>query len=377
VRALLCGSIPPEWGGATGGGVATFHRIFIEELYGRSDAHDVEIAGLIPFNLDPASPHRAPVHMLLPEDGASEIDFYAHALEASGADVVVFQHITNRWAVYHARLKPPTPAMGVVHSWHPVTFKAGEAAERSRKSADEALGGLDRLVCCSAHVRTEGERLGFAYPVEADVIHYPLQPAFMADLDVVGQRRRGLIFVGSVIDRKNPMAVVEAAVRCDADLTVVGEGPGEPGLRSAAARLGFQDRVTFVGWLPVEPLRGLLLRAEMLCLPSRSEGFSVAYLEAIACGTPIVGMGANVDELSERLGLRCGASVRDGTVDEVVAAVRWVRRADWDRGELRRRAVGAFSPKRVVSAYAAILRDMAARGRGAGFPGRFARIRRR
>jgi hypothetical protein len=51
VRVLLCGSVPPEWGGASGGGVGEFHRVLIEEL--GNTHYGVDIAGLIPFNLAP------------------------------------------------------------------------------------------------------------------------------------------------------------------------------------------------------------------------------------------------------------------------------------------------------------------------------------
>ncbi len=138
---------------------------------------------------------------------------------------------------------------------------------------------------------------------------------------------------------------MEAAARCGKHLTIIGEGPEEPRLRSAATRLGTEDQVSFVGWAPPERVREALLGAELLCLPSLSEGFSMAFLEALACGTPIVGTGANLDEIGQRIGMACGAPVWEASVDEVAAAARSVNESSWDRTELRRRAVEAFSPK--------------------------------
>jgi hypothetical protein len=54
VRVLMAGSIPPEWGGRTGGGVATMHRVLIEEF--ASGRYGIGIAAVLPFNLDPDRP---------------------------------------------------------------------------------------------------------------------------------------------------------------------------------------------------------------------------------------------------------------------------------------------------------------------------------
>jgi glycosyltransferase involved in cell wall biosynthesis len=366
VRVLMCGSIPPEWGGSTGGGVASFHRTLIEEFLSREREYGLEIAGLIPFNLDPASSLRPPVpDVREAPDRASEADFYDRTLQETRAEVVLFQHIAHRWAVYHSRLKQAVPAIGVVHSWHAVTFRTPEAASRVRQTIQRALPGCDHLVFVSEHTRTEGERLGFSYPAQTSVINNPLGGAYMQAPPVAADERRGWVFVGSLINRKNPMTALEAAAKCGEHLTIIGEGPEEAALRSAAARLGTEDRVTFVGWAPPERVREALLRAELLCLPSLSEGFSLAYLEALACGTPVVGTGANVEEIAERIGLACGAPIREGTVDEVAAAARSMHESAWDRTELRRRVVDTFSPKAVAAAYALVLRDTALGAHGA------------
>jgi glycosyltransferase involved in cell wall biosynthesis len=360
LRVLMCGSVPPEWGGATGGGVATFHRALIEEFLERGEEYGVEIAGLLALNLDPDSSLRPPVpHLIQPPAGAAEQDFYAHTLESIRADAVMFQHIAHRWVVYHARLRPAVPAVGVVHSWHTVTFKPPEQAARVRTTIERALPGCACLVFVSEHTRTEGEQLGFSYPGRTEVINNPLGAPFLGDLPVTGERR-GWVFVGSLIDRKNPLGALQAAARCGERLTVIGAGPEEPTLRSAAAALGVADHVDFVGWAPPERIRQELLRAELLCVPSLSEGFSIAYLEALACGTPVVGTGANVVELAKRTGLTCGVPIWDGTVDEVVAAATSVRNSDWNRAELHRRTVDTFSPRAVAAAYAALLRDTTA-----------------
>src|SRR5204862_2440049 len=71
---------------------------------------------------------------------------------------------------------------------------------------------------------------------------------------------------------------------------VIGDGPELPQLREAVERLGMGDRVELAGQLePAEALRQLAT-AHVMALPSEDEAFGVAYVEALACGVPAIGL---------------------------------------------------------------------------------------
>jgi glycosyltransferase involved in cell wall biosynthesis len=61
-----------------------------------------------------------------------------------------------------------------------------------------------------------------------------------------------------------------------------------PRLVSYSEEVGLGSSVTFAGMLIGELKWSLLSRADLFVLPSYSEGFSVAVLESLACGTPVV-----------------------------------------------------------------------------------------
>jgi glycosyltransferase involved in cell wall biosynthesis len=99
------------------------------------------------------------------------------------------------------------------------------------------------------------------------------------------------IFVGRLAVEKGLHSLVDAwpIVRQmfpDARLTLVGEGPERSALESRVSRLGLGDAIKLPGSV-AEP--GSILRgADLFVLPSREEGMSIALLEAMALGIPLV-----------------------------------------------------------------------------------------
>jgi len=72
-------------------------------------------------------------------------------------------------------------------------------------------------------------------------------------------------------------------------LHLAGAGPMESELRALSHRLGLTDRVTFLGLLRGdEALRAAYQRADISISVSASDGASVAVLEAMSCGLPVV-----------------------------------------------------------------------------------------
>lgn len=72
-------------------------------------------------------------------------------------------------------------------------------------------------------------------------------------------------------------------------LRIVGGGPQLPELKRLCQRLGLSGQVTFLGPVPDDrTVRREYAHADLFCLPSRQEGFGIAFLEAMASGLPVV-----------------------------------------------------------------------------------------
>lgn len=108
-----------------------------------------------------------------------------------------------------------------------------------------------------------------------------------------------LLTVGRLVRRKGVDTVLRAlpaiAEGCpDAAYVIAGTGPDRARLERLAGRLGVQDRVHFVGQVDHNRLSLYYSAADLFVMPAREdppdvEGFGLVFLEANACGTPVIG----------------------------------------------------------------------------------------
>ncbi|MCZ8204280.1 glycosyltransferase [Gemmatimonas sp.] len=100
--------------------------------------------------------------------------------------------------------------------------------------------------------------------------------------------------VGALNANKNHALVIDAVADLMRDgvsvaLHIVGSGPEAAALQARTARLGVAPCVHFHGNLPHPQVLALLAGANLFALPSRTEGFSKAVVEALGCGAmPVV-----------------------------------------------------------------------------------------
>lgn len=94
---------------------------------------------------------------------------------------------------------------------------------------------------------------------------------------------------GALIERKGQRFAIEALRDIpDAILLLAGTGPDENALKNLVDRLGLKRRVHFLGSVPHGDLPIVLNAADVFVLPTASEGLANAWVEALACGTPVV-----------------------------------------------------------------------------------------
>lgn len=152
-----------------------------------------------------------------------------------------------------------------------------------------------------------------------------------------------IIYIGTIQPRKNLIRLMEAFaqlikqehlagwkmqlhLRGGLQLVIVGKSDGEgrggwmyEEILETSKRLGIEDRVKFLGFVPTEDLQTLLSGAQAFVQPSLYEGFGITVVEAMAAGVPVIV--SNVSSLPEVVG-DAGLLVDPYSVDQIEQAIR-------------------------------------------------------
>lgn len=140
-------------------------------------------------------------------------------------------------------------------------------------------------------------------------------------------------------------------------IKIIGTGPLSPLVAKAAKSF---PSVQWLGGLPHRDIPPYLANADMLVLPSRSEGIPISMLEAMACMVPVVG--TSVGGISTYFDERHFVRIADTTAEAVAAALESAVR---ERTSLARKAAEAkalidsqFSWDKVTKQYMALYEEI-------------------
>ena len=168
---------------------------------------------------------------------------------------------------------------GDIHYWGGIPAIGSQIVEAGRSA-----GGL---LSVSAALRDDMIALGM--PAEKIAVHYtgvdldrfrPM-PEAKVQLGVSGPL---VVTAGALIPRKRPELVLQVARQVpEATFLFVGDGPQRITLEQAAP-----PNVRYAGAQPHDRLPLYMAAADVMLLPSQSEGLANVWVEALACGTPIV-----------------------------------------------------------------------------------------
>jgi glycosyltransferase involved in cell wall biosynthesis len=153
---------------------------------------------------------------------------------------------------------------------------------------------------------------------------------------------------------KGHRRLAEAAIAAgipELHVVLLGYGPEESALRALAARPPFAGRVSVPGAMPPSHVLAMVAALDIFALASLRETLSLAVLEAMHLGRPVVA--SDVGDLRWALdGGAAGMLVRPGDAGDLADALRRLARNPGMRDRLgaaaRTRAVSSFSPARLA-----------------------------
>ena len=119
------------------------------------------------------------------------------------------------------------------------------------------------------------------------------------------------------------LEVMPSLVREMPDLVylILGDGNDRSRLESKARALGMDGHVVFAGYIPEEEKAAHYRLADAFVMPGRGEGFGIVYLEAMACGIPVVASKADASREAV-LGGQLGVLADPANPQEIRAAIK-------------------------------------------------------
>lgn len=193
--------------------------------------------------------------------------------------------------------------------------------------------------------------------VDTEVWRRDREPCHRSKLAPEGQKIVMHVSNFRAVKRVQDVIAVFAQIRqtVRSKLVLVGDGPERPRALERAADLGLADDVIFLG--RHASVEELLACADLFLLPSASESFGLAALEAMSCGAPVVASNAGgIPEVVED-GVS-GFLFPVGAIDEMAAAGVRILSDEALRSRLssaaRAVAVERFSADAIVPRYEAL-----------------------
>lgn len=133
-----------------------------------------------------------------------------------------------------------------------------------------------------------------------DVDHFTPQDSSQLRRDLKLDNKRVIVSVGRLVHRKGQDRLIQSMpeiLKCvpNAHILMVGQGPYLSHLKKLVQNLNLIDHVSFIGRIQYAQLPKYISAGDIFAMPSRSrffglevEGLGIVYLEASACGLPVI-----------------------------------------------------------------------------------------
>lgn len=176
----------------------------------------------------------------------------------------------------------------------------GIAADWRRRNSLRVYRSARRVICVSDRVRRVLSDGGAG--VSAEVVYNGTDPDLFAP-DPAREDTATILIVANLLAVKGHELVLRAFASIKDShpglrVSIIGEGPDRERFAGLAKSLGVDNRVYFQGRVGRAKVAQAMQSCSIFVMPSRFEGLGCVYLEAMACGKPVVGChGQGIEEI--------------------------------------------------------------------------------
>jgi glycosyltransferase involved in cell wall biosynthesis len=292
-------------------------------------------------------------------------------IEAERPDVIVAGHETLSWYVPEIAGAYGVPWVLLLRGSPTWRIVNGTFPERDSREWLRAYSRADRIVAVARYFEEGLRHLGFenvsTIRNHVDLARFgplPKDPGLLRELGISG--KDVVIVQASLLGpRKDPLGLAASAARAMRECpelvyVVVGEGPLRAEVEEACRRSKAAERFRFTGWIPYERMPDFFNLADVVVQPSKGEGLSRVYLEAMACERALVASdipaAREVIEHGEN-----GLLFETGNIESLASATVLAARDPALRARLGRKArasIAAHSLDRVADEFVAVFHDV-------------------
>lgn len=204
-------------------------------------------------------------------------------------DVIYGQFFFNTVLGVFLKNKYGIPLVGIEHA---ARFNSDNLDFFTKYNAGIAYKNADRIITVCGTLK---ERLKYHFGCDSIVVHNLVNPLFL-EQNIISKKSSNIIqFVatGSLIYRKGFDLLIKAvSLMNHKDIAIkfriIGEGEERNNLQKQISDFHLNEIVYLEGLKTKDEIISILSECDCFILPSRSENFSVAILEALAMGLPVI-----------------------------------------------------------------------------------------
>jgi glycosyltransferase involved in cell wall biosynthesis len=230
----------------------------------------------------------------------------------------------------------------------------------AKKIGNSTYHHVDQLICVSESLKQMVKK---HFNQDSIVVHNMIAKAFCnSNFDSITNKKIQFVATGSLIYRKGFDLLPKAFSMLDLpneqwELTIIGEGNEYGNLTQQIHSTSLQNNIHLVGIKTKEQIAKILKNSSIFLLPSRNENFSVAVLEALACGLPVIASicGGIRECINETNGLLFPVDDVEKLAQSILYAVQHIDK--YDRKAIAEDCQARFSPEVIAKQLTQIFED--------------------
>lgn len=213
--------------------------------------------------------------------------------QVRGAEADIFHAVSPSEAV-PAVLENKKPLVTTFHDIIPLIFQPRYLFERIYFQHYSDIAKRSQMIIADS--KKTKQDLASVLNIHKDkvsVVYPGIDTATFFPKEMKKHTEKIILYQGGLVERKGVFQVVQAfgkllTKRRDIKLRIGGGGDEAFRLRQEVKKLGIEEYVEFLGFVPDASLPKQYHEADVFVYPSRYEGFGYTPLEAMACGTPVI-----------------------------------------------------------------------------------------